>query len=192
MPTAAGLDIARGKWALVEISWDDVQELQLTGKTIEYGEIEIRDAWDVAIADVPIGLVQDHEAAVSKQGRSGDRPVDRGARRWCRSSSSVFPPPTEGQFQTGLQEHQRAAAALTKTAQRRNLEAVKPGGLSKQSLELLPAIDDAAKLKSHHPAQVFESHPEVVFSVLAGVIQGGRAGNASECARPPLGARKRG
>ena len=53
---------------------------------------------------------------------------------------------------------------------RRKLDAVIPGGLSKQSFELLPAIEDAAKIKSRHPDQLFESHPEVVFSVLAGGV----------------------
>lgn len=35
---------------------------------------------------------------------------------------------------------------------------------------LVPAIDAAARLKASHPEQVFESHPEVVFSALAGGV----------------------
>jgi|GEM_PF-4049110 len=170
MTTVAGLDIARGEWALVELSWNDGKDLQVSGMTVPYGQLEFRDNWALGVIDVPIGMLADDEAAVTDRGRSGDRRVDRGARRWCRSPSSVFPPPTQGQFQTGIAEHHRASAGRTRTERKRLLTKVEPGGLSKQSFELLPAIHDAAQVKSEHADKFFESHPEVVFSVMASGI----------------------
>ena len=170
MLKAVGLDIAGGGWALVEISLQDGCEPQLSAKTVPYGQLDFDEATTLAIADVPIGLLNDQEAKMTKRGQSGDRQVDRGARRWCRSSSSVFPPPTEGQLRTGMREHRRAASGQTAEERRRKLTEVAPGGLSKQSFELLPAIEDVAKMKSKQPDRIFESHPEVVFSVLAGGV----------------------
>jgi predicted RNase H-like nuclease len=37
-----------------------------------------------------------------------------------------------------------------------------------QAFELIPAIDSGTKMKSLYPSKVYESHPEVVFGVLAG------------------------
>ncbi|MHB0961355.1 MAG: DUF429 domain-containing protein [Pirellulaceae bacterium] len=173
MPTVVGIDIARGRWVRAKLTWDDKGDCapSVEGATVDYGALKIARDWELSIIDVPIGLVSDDEAAVSDKGKTGDRPVDRGARRWCRSTSSVFPPPTTGQLQSGMIEHKRAAEAETKAAKKRKLSAVRPGGLSQQTFELLPAIADAQRLKTAHPDRVFESHPEVVFSVIAtGVV----------------------
>ena len=163
MTTVAGLDIARGQWALVELSWNDGEAPQVSGRTVPYGKLQFCDNWALGVIDVPIGILADDEAAVTDRGRSGDRRVDRGARRWCRSPSSVFPPPTQGQFETGIAEYRRALADREKP----RLSKVTPGGLSKQTFALLPAIDDAARVKAEYTDTFFESHPEVVFSVMA-------------------------
>ena len=84
----------------------------------------------------------------------------------------MFHPPTEEQFASALKEHERAKNA--KAA--RVLANVTPGGMSKQALELVPAMASARKLKAGFPAQVFESHPEVVFTALAkGKVPAGKA-----------------
>lgn len=170
MTTVVGIDIASGRWAVVELSWEDGRVVDLAASTVAYGQLEFSPRWALAVVDIPVGLMKDEDAKTTPKGRSGDRPADRGARRWCPSTSSVFPPPTLGQFRTGIEEHRRAACAL-KPQQERNLAAVTPGGLSKQSFELLPAIADAAQLKSTRPDVFFESHPEVAFSAwAAGVL----------------------
>jgi predicted RNase H-like nuclease len=173
MPTVVGIDIARGQWVVVQLTWtvDNDDKLQLMGKTADFGSLQKSSDWSLFVIDVPIGLFPDDEATVSDKGRTGDRPVDRGARRWCRSSSSVFPPPTKGQLLSGMDEHRRAADSQTKIERKRKLSAVRPGGLTQQTFELLPAIEDARRLKAQFPDKVFESHPEVVFSVIsAGVV----------------------
>jgi predicted RNase H-like nuclease len=60
-------------------------------------------------------------------------------------------------------EHERAKTAKAP----RVFANVTPGGMSKQALELVPAMDSARKLKARFASQVFESHPEVVFTALA-------------------------
>jgi predicted RNase H-like nuclease len=75
----------------------------------------------------------------------------------------VYHPPTEEQFASALREHERAK--IGKAA--RVLANVTPGGMSKQALELVPAMASALKLKARFPSQVYESHPEVVFTALA-------------------------
>jgi len=173
MTTVTGIDIAKRKWVLAKLTWaeNEPDRLSVEGTTADYGKLELGRDWAISIVDVPIGLVSDDEAAVSNKGKTGDRPVDRGARRWCRSTSSVFPAPTIGQLQSGMIEHKRAVEAKTKTAKKRKLAAVSPGGLSQQSFELLPAIEDAQRLKAKHSDRLFESHPEVIFSVMAaGVV----------------------
>jgi len=132
---------------------------------------DLTDDCLMAILDIPIGLLDDKDARETAKGRSGDRPVDRGARMWCRSTSSVFPPPTKGQMETGIAEHRRAQRAEKKADRKRKLANIKPQGLTQQTLELLPAIASGAELKGRFPDRVYESHPEVAFAVLAdGII----------------------
>jgi predicted RNase H-like nuclease len=73
---------------------------------------------------------------------TGDRPCDRAARRWVANTSVVFVPPTPEQKQASV-------------------------GLSPFARGILPAINAAEQLWKIYPA-VIESHPEVVFSCLAG------------------------
>lgn len=173
--TVWGLDIGNGQWCGVKIGLNEkgghVRIDAITPDHFPYGGVpNFPDDCVVAILDIPIGLLDDAVAAPSKKGRSGDRDVDKGARQWCRSTSSVFPPPTTGQMETGIAEHRRASAATDESGWKRNLAAVEPQGLSKQTFELIPAIESGANLKRRYPDKVFESHPEVVFAALAGSI----------------------
>jgi predicted RNase H-like nuclease len=124
----------------------------------------------VIVIDIPIGLLDDTEAAATPKGLSGGRPVDKGARKWCPSPSSVFPAPTREQLASAVREHERAARAADPADRRARLSNVRPGGMSAQSLQLVPAIESARKLKALLPDQVFEAHPEVTFTVLAGGV----------------------
>jgi predicted RNase H-like nuclease len=165
-----GIDIGEGGWACARLDLDDVGRiLGVEGLRLPYTPVPtLPNDCLVAIVDVPIGLLKDSEARESDKGKSGSRDVDRGARMWCRWPGSVAPPPTKGQFRTGLAEHARAARAKDEAGRKRTLDNILPKGLSKQGLELIPAIDSGAKMKRLYPSKVYESHPEVVFGVLAG------------------------
>jgi len=162
-----GIDIGKGKWvcASLEVAEDGSPE-NIGSYLVEFDEDpEWGPCFDLALFDVPIGLTPDSESkATASGGRSGDRPIDKGARKWCRSTSSVFPPPTIGQYESGMAEHRRSNAAGDK---KRVLSKVHPKGLSQQGLEMIPAIQSAHRWKDIRPGQVFESHPEVIFSYLA-------------------------
>jgi len=167
------MDVGKKKWACVRLG------LSPEGR-IEKVESEplpflpppvLPNDCRVVIADVPIGLLDDNKGTINKKGNtSGSRCVDKGARKWCRNTGSVSAPPTLGQFLTGLAEHSRAAQAKTKSERRRSLENVKPKGLTRQALEMLPAIESGENMKSVYPDRLYESHPEIAFAAVAGGI----------------------
>jgi predicted RNase H-like nuclease len=168
-----GLDIGKGQWACVKLILDaDDRILEVRGEAMPYSPAPIlTDDCIVAVADVPIGLIADSVATDTAQGgRSGARVVDRGARRWVLHNGSVASPPTIEQFESGLLEHARAARAKTKAERRRKLRNVTPAGLTQMGLEMIPAIESAAETKARYPDKLYESHPEVVFAVMAGGI----------------------
>jgi predicted RNase H-like nuclease len=168
-----GFDIGKGQWACVKLilgAHDRI--LEACGEAMPYSPAPIlANDCIVAVADVPIGLIADSEATdTAKGGRSGARVVDRGARRWVLHNGSVASPPTIEQFESGLLEHVRAARAKTKAGRRRKLRNVTPAGLTRMGLEMIPAIESAAVTKARFPNKLYESHPEVVFAVIAGGI----------------------
>ncbi len=167
-----GLDVGKKKWACVKL-WLDVQGKieKVTGDPIPHLPCpELTDDCILAIADVPIGLLDDCKAKKSKRGGTvGRRPVDEGAKKWCLSHGSACDPPTILQYKSGLLEHARAAAAA-KSDKRRKLGNVLPKGLSCQSLEMIPAIQSAEKVKEKYPEKLYESHPEVAFAAVASGI----------------------
>jgi len=176
--TVWGLDIAKGRWACVKLILDSAgQVAEIRGSPLSYRPAPApSDDCLVAIADVPIGLIPDSEASdTDSGGRSGARPVDKGAREWVLYNGSVASPPTEEQYQSALAEHARAAGATSQADRRRKLDNVKPHGLTQMGFEMIPAIESGAEIKTHYPDRFFESHPEVVFAVLAGgIIPGGK------------------
>lgn len=167
--TAIGIDIGDGAWAIVELAIGSDQQGRTPNATrIPFGSLHAGIRPDaIAIIDAPIGLLDNEDASPTDKGKSGDRDVDKGARKWCPSTSSVFPPPTQQQLASAIEEHRRAAVGTTKEAKRRRLGNVEPGGMSQQTFELAPAVEAARLLKAEFPEQVFEGHPEVVFSALA-------------------------
>lgn len=146
----------------------DQQGLTPSATRIPFGSHPVGIRPDaIVIIDAPIGLLDNEDASPTDKGKSGDRDVDKGARKWCSSTSSVFPPPTQQQLASAIEEHRRAGAGTTKEAKRRRLGNVEPGGMSQQTFELAPAVEAARLLKAAFPEQVFEGHPEVVFTALA-------------------------
>lgn len=112
-----GLDIGDNQWACVtlhlESSGTGVHLIEVEASAFAYDNVpDLPHDCEIAILDIPVGLLDDVDAARTAKGCSGDRSVDRGARRWCRSTSSVFPPPTRGQLETGIAEHRRASMLL--------------------------------------------------------------------------------
>jgi predicted RNase H-like nuclease len=173
-----GLDIGKGQWACVKLALDaDDPITRIEGEALPYEPAPtISDDCVVAIADVPIGLIPDSQATdTNGGGRSGARPVDRGARRWVLHNGSVASPPTKEQYQSGLAEHARSAQAQSPADKRRKLGNITPAGLTQMGMEMIPAIASGAAMKAQNPNKIFESHPEVVFAVLAGeIVPGGK------------------
>lgn len=106
-----GVDIGKGQWTVVRATCDSQGNLgALRAELVPYERpLPLDDA--LAIIDIPIGLLDAAEANASPKGLSGDRDVDRGARKWCASTSSVFAPPTVQQLAASVAEHARAATA---------------------------------------------------------------------------------
>ncbi len=181
MAMVMGVDIGDKSWAVVYLETIDQSEFkEPDARSVPYdGDLGVSPG-QICVIDIPIGLLDDEDASPTEKGMSGDREVDKAARKWCRSSSSVFPPPTKEQFKSAAREHLRAKTEGGK----RKLRNVEPGGMSNQCLELVPAIDSARKLKDKFPDQVYESHPEVVFSALAmGILPSSKASLIGELAR---------
>jgi predicted RNase H-like nuclease len=104
----------------------------------------VREATNIVV-DAPIGLPED-EGRTCKY-----RPCDMGARRWLGPlKSSVFAPPIDIE----LQEWER---------RRRTGERQRQG----HAFGLLPAISSAGRLRETNDS-ILESHPELVFSAIAG------------------------
>jgi len=186
---ALGIDIGSRAWTVVELTAPRAEgRVQLAATCAAFDSIlDCVQPGKVAIIDVPIGLLDDEDASRTDKGKSGDRDVDKGARKWCPSTSSVFPPPTKQQLASALAEHRRARSGKTKDESKRRLSNVEPGGISRQTLELVPAIDAAGKLKQAFPEHVFEGHPEVVFSALAeGVLPWPKSSLAGALARASI------
>lgn len=159
-----GIDIGKGQWTVVRATCNAQGHLGPPRAELVPYQTPIPLDEALAVIDIPVGLLDAPEASASPKGLSGDRDVDRGARKWCASTSSVFAPPTAQQLASSVAEHARAATA----GERRVLANVAPGGLGAQSFELVPAIESARRLKLAHPNAVFEAHPEVTFTMLAG------------------------
>ena len=135
-----GIDIARGAWATVCLV-DGSLRLPPRGELVDYAELGGRlRRGDVAVLDIPLGLL-------NARSGTGDRAVDRGCRKWCSSGSSVFPPPTKAQLAIALRGK-------------------RPKGLTVQTFGICNAIESASVARTSG-AEIFESHPEVVFSALA-------------------------
>lgn len=156
-----GLDGAKGRWLSAVLPANG--ELLLSDIDLTIIGFDDKPApHELTFVDAPIGLLFNSNAKPTPKGVSGIRPVDRGAKLWCRSSSSVFSPPTEEQLRSGLAEISKASRESRPV----KLANVAPGGLSKQTLGILPAIESAAKWKAFAPDRVFEAHPEAIFAAL--------------------------
>jgi predicted RNase H-like nuclease len=107
---AFGIDIGSGAWAVVELTAPRAEgRVQLAATRVAFDSIlDCVQPGKTVIIDVPIGLFDDEDASPTDRGKSGDRDVDKGARKWCQSTSSVFPPPTKQQLVSSLAEHRRA------------------------------------------------------------------------------------
>jgi predicted RNase H-like nuclease len=166
-----GLDVGKKKWACVKLRvGDDGQIAEVLSEPLKFCPTpNLPDDCLLAVADVPMGLLDDDKAKVKPNGKTnGGRSVDYGAKKWCLHHGSVSPPPTKGQYQTGLAEHARAAAATVEAAKKRKHDSVKPPGLTTQAFEMIPAIESGMDLKRSYHDRVYESHPEIVFASLAG------------------------
>jgi len=153
-----GIDIGKGRWACAAIDLDcDSSDLSIDLFPVPVGELD-PDAYSLLVIDCPVGLLADEESNPTPKGVSGDRPVDKGARKWV--GSTVFPAPTQEQLKRSLELIDDGVTAPTSEEL--------PGGLSRQGYSLTPYIRDAHRMKDLRSEGLFESHPEVAFLVAAG------------------------
>ncbi len=167
------MDVGNKKWACVKLLLDEQGVIeQVTSEPMPFLPApDLTDDCLLAVADVPIGLLEDSKARFNANGNIiGRRPVDEAAQAWCLHHGSASAPPTEKQYLSGLAEHARAAAAATKDDKRRKLKNVIPRGMSCQALEMIPAIESAAEIKKLRRDRFYESHSEVAFTAIAGGV----------------------
>ncbi len=149
----AGLDGCRGGWVMVVAVVDGgggatververILELEALAARLEAGELGA-----VGI-DIPIGLPP-----------TGRRRCDVEARRMVGPRrSSVFPAPVRG-----------VLGATTHADATRRSRAVSGTGLSRQAFSLLPKVREAdGFVTPQRQRHVFEVHPEVSFTAIAG------------------------
>ncbi|MCA9444451.1 MAG: DUF429 domain-containing protein [Candidatus Omnitrophica bacterium] len=110
-------------------------------------ESELLQRANKIVIDVPIGLPQKDELGCEC------RSCDYGVKKWLgpHYQSSVFPPPTS---------HELVEWRRRKQSGEKQLQGHFRG--------LLPAIDSGERIKEAFPEKVIESHPELVFTALAG------------------------
>lgn len=146
----AGLDGCRGGWVMVTVTvegaWRSEVE-RVTDLAAVIGHLE-SGRLDAAGVDIPIGLPE-----------TGPRRCDVEARRLIGARrSSVFPAPVRG-----------VLGATTYADTTRRSRAVSGTGLSRQAFGLLPKVREAdGFVTPERQRHVFEVHPEVSFTAMAG------------------------
>ena len=173
----AGLDGCRAGWVMATVPLRGTAGRCGSNSSTDLrdvvGRIEAGTLAAVAI-DIPIGLAPD-----------GPRPVDLEARRRLGARrSSVFPAPARAVL--AATTYEEACARLAGGVRR---------GVSRQLFNILPKIRDVDELQS--PAlqdRLFEMHPEVSFTELAGTPMHSAKRTPEGRARAPrcAGARLRG
>ena len=149
MAAVAGIDGCNGGWVVVTVSLDGqatsverVTDLTIITRRLDSGHL-------VAVGiDVPIGLPG-----------TGSRRCDLEARKMIGSrASSVFPAPFRAVL--GAETYEDALAKC---------QSISGKGMSRQGFAILPKIREVDRLMTPARQQnVFEVHPEVCFTLLAG------------------------
>ena len=150
-----GVDGCRGGWVAVLAEPADPTHYRVEVCSTFVEVLALADGPSIAVVDMPIGLLESFER--------GGRDCDRLARQMLGArGSSVFPTPIRG----AVEASSYAAAC------RVSRESAPDGGaLSKQAYLIAPKIREIDLLLRAAPelrARVMETHPEVVFTRLAG------------------------
>jgi len=150
-----GLDGARGKWAVCEIT---NKQLHLCLKDFDEftGLLRSIDTEFRVVVDAPIGLIEPKDLRVS-----GDRDCDKAGRQ-LKLVGGVFPPPRSQQFERYKKTESIDHVCRTGEA-----------GLSVQTRNILNCILAAERLFLEFPGKVIEGHPETVWPLI-GATQLGR------------------
>lgn len=152
MPDVAGVDGARGGWAVVslEASRYRVRRVGRLAEIFDGGSSK-----KIVAVDIPIGLLDAFEI--------GGRDCDREARKCLgKRAASVFPAPVRPALEAS--EYEQACAFSRVSAE-------KGKAISKQTWAIIDKIKEVDDLLQTHPALheiVHEVHPEVCFCELAG------------------------
>jgi predicted RNase H-like nuclease len=145
----AGVDVARGAWY---VAMFDLEARSLEGRLCgHFGEVLVATAGCSAVAvDIPIGLTE-----------RGPRLCDLRARGMLgRQASSVFPPP--------LRPMLSAMSRIEADAIRRQIEGK---GVPAQAFGIVSKIREVDQLITPDlQMRVVETHPELAFRHLAGVV----------------------
>jgi predicted RNase H-like nuclease len=148
----AGVDGCRGGWfvILAAMSSNSGQPLRVTARRCA----SFRDV--LALPEKPVVLAVDMPIGLLDRPLPGGRACDREARKLLGRprASSVFTPPTR----PGL-----AALAYS------DVSRVNGAGMSKEAFNILPKIRDVDEaIAASDQERVFEAHPELAFTALAG------------------------
>jgi predicted RNase H-like nuclease len=148
----AGVDGCRGGWfvILAAMSSSSEQPLRVIARhCANFGEV-------LALAEKPAVLAVDMPIGLLDRPLPGGRLCDREARKLLGRprASSVFTPPTR----PGLAAHDYA-----------DVSRVNGVGMSKEAFNILPKIREIDEaIAASDQRRVFEAHPELAFTALAG------------------------
>jgi len=152
--TLLGIDSCKGGWVVAAVKSENLSSMQLHVVPSILEALSIGGPGAVVAVDMPIGLLDTYQ--------EGGRECDRLTRKMLSPRGScVFPTPVRPAIEaTTYPEACNASRSSTPGA----------GALSKQSFSLAPKIREIDTLLRAVPelrSRVVETHPEVVFMVLA-------------------------
>lgn len=148
----AGVDGCRGGWVVLLAGFraSEAVPVQLAWRACARFDavLALEERPAVVAVDMPIGLLE----RAAPGGRACDRAA-RGVLGWPRASSVFSPPARPALVNDGY------ADAMARNG----------GGMSKEAYNILPKIRELdALLAPQAQSRVFEAHPELAFSALAG------------------------
>jgi len=154
-----GVDGCKNGWATVALKDGEVSRAILSVESSFLDLIRRYQEESIVVIDIPIGLPE----KICGSGRRAEQATREGFRKRCakgaqsRASSCFSMPSRSAVYQTELSDAKISALATSEP----------PRSISQQTFNILPKVREVDKvLADIGDRNVYESHPELAFSVL--------------------------